>query len=265
MSGKSALSWQQYEELLSPLTKELSDAARWVAETGQRLIVLLEGRDTAGKGGSIDMFARTLNPRQCRIVALPAPSKREQGQWYFQRYAEHFPSRGEISLFDRSWYNRAGVERVMGYCGPDQTEAFLQAAPEFERHLVEDGFLLYKYWLCCDQERQEERFQARLTNPRRRWKLSPIDIESRTRYQAYTEARERMLSATHTAWAPWTLVDFNDQAVGRLTLLRDLLDRLPDTKLPYPEMDWPPLQHAPLKEQFGVLDPIPNFPVATQA
>ena len=265
MSGTSALSWQQYEELLSPLTKELSDAARWVAETGQRLIVLFEGRDTAGKGGSIDMFARTLNPRQCRIVALPAPSKREQGQWYFQRYAEHFPSRGEISLFDRSWYNRAGVERVMGYCGPDQTEAFLQAAPEFERHLVEDGFLLYKYWLCCDQERQEERFQARLTNPRRRWKLSPIDIESRTRYQAYTEARERMLSATHTAWAPWTLVDFNDQAVGRLTLLRDLLDRLPDTKLPYPEMDWPPLQHAPLKEQFGVLDPIPNFPVATQA
>jgi polyphosphate kinase 2 len=264
MSGKSVLTWQQYEELLSPLTKELSDAARWVQETGQRLIILFEGRDTAGKGGSIDMFARTLNPRQCHVAALPAPSKREQGQWYFQRYAEHFPARGEITLFDRSWYNRAGVERVMGYCSPEQTEAFLAAAPEFERHLVEDGFLIYKYWLCCDQERQEERFEARLKNPRRRWKLSPIDVEARSRYQAYTEARERMLSATHTAWAPWTLVDFNDQNVGRLTLLRDLLDRLPDTQLPNPEMDWPALNHEPLKESFGVLEPIPSFPIAAE-
>jgi polyphosphate kinase 2 len=261
MSGKSILTWDQYEELLSPLTKELSDAARWIAETGQRLIIIFEGRDTAGKGGSIDMFARTLNPRQCHIAALPAPSKREQGQWYFQRYTEHFPARGEITLFDRSWYNRAGVERVMGYCSPEQTEAFLQAAPEFERHLVEDGFLLYKYWLCCDQERQEERFEARRENPRRRWKLSPIDLEARSRYQAYTEARERMLAATHSAWAPWTLVDFNDQNVGRLTLLRDLLDRLPDTELPVPEISWPPLSHAPLQEQYGVLKPIPGMPI----
>jgi polyphosphate kinase 2 (PPK2 family) len=149
----------------------------------------------------------------------------------------------------------------MGYCTPEQTEAFLQAAPEFERHLIEDGFLLYKYWLCCDQDRQEERFEARRQNPRRRWKLSPIDLEARTRYQAYTEARERMLAATHTGWAPWTLVDFNDQNVGRLTLLRDLLDRLPDTQLPVPEIDWPDLKHAPLTEQFGVLKPIPTMPV----
>ena len=259
MAGKSILTWQQYEELVSPLTKELSDAARWISETGQRLVILFEGRDTAGKGGSIDMFARTLNPRQCHIVALPAPSEREQGQWYFQRYVEHLPSRGEISLFDRSWYNRTGVERVMGYCTQDEAEAFLRIVPEFERHLVEDGVLLYKYWLCCDQDKQEERFTARIQNPRRRWKLSPIDIEARTRYDAYTEAREHMLDTTNTAYAPWTLVDFNDQAIGRLTLLRDLLDRLPDTKLPPPELDWPPLDHEPKKEQYGVLDPIPNF------
>jgi polyphosphate kinase 2 len=261
MSGKSILKFKEYEEILEPLTKELSDAARWISETGQRLIVIFEGRDTAGKGGSIDMIARNLNPRQCRVAALPAPSQREAGQWYFQRHAMHFPSKGEITLFDRSWYNRAGVERVMGYCTPQETEAFLQAVPEFERHLVEDGFLLYKYWLCCDQEQQEERFVNRLNNPRRRWKLSPVDLESRTRYQAYTEARERMLASTHTAWAPWTLVDFNDQHIGRLTLLRDLLDRLPDTQLPYPDIPWPPLKHEPLKEQFGVLKPIKNMKV----
>ena len=264
MSGASILTYLQYEELLDPLTKELSDAARWIAETGQRLIVIFEGRDTAGKGGSIDMIARNLNPRQCRVAALPAPSEREAGQWYFQRYAQHFPSKGEITLFDRSWYNRAGVERVMGYCSPQETEAFLQAVPEFERHLVEDGFLLYKYWLCCDQEQQEERFKARLNNPRRRWKLSPVDLESRTRYQAYTEARERMLASTHTAWAPWTLVDFNDQHVGRLTLLRDLLDRLPDTQLPYPDIPWPALKHDFLKEQFGVLEPIETMKVKVE-
>ena len=176
MSGKSILSWQQYEDALDPLTKELSDAARWIQETGQRVVILFEGRDTAGKGGSIDMFARTLNPRQCKVVALSAPSKREQGQWYFQRYAEHFPSKGEITLFDRSWYNRAGVERVMGYCTEEQAQSFLRATPEFERHLVEDGMLLFKYWLCVDQDKQEKRFANRINNPRRRWKLSPIDL-----------------------------------------------------------------------------------------
>jgi polyphosphate kinase 2 len=261
MSGKSILKWDQYETLLAPLTKELSDAARWISETGQRLVVVFEGRDTAGKGGSIDMFARTLNPRQCRVVALPAPSEREQGQWYFQRYIEHLPSTGEISLFDRSWYNRAGVEQVMGYCTDAEVEAFLKAVPEFERHLVDDGVFLFKYWLCCDQEKQEQRFAARIDNPRRRWKLSPIDVEARTRYDAYTQARERMLKATHTEFAPWTLVDFNDQAVGRLTLLRDLLDRLPDTVLPPTQIDWPPLDGAPRRERFGVIQPIPSIPI----
>jgi len=150
LSGDSKLSEEDYAELLKPLAKELSAMARWVSETNQRMVIVFEGRDTAGKGGSIDMFARLLNPRQCRVVALPSPSEREKTQWYFQRYAEHFPSRGEITLFDRSWYNRAGVEKVMGYCTAEQTDSFLRATPEFERHLVEDGMLLFKYWLCVD-------------------------------------------------------------------------------------------------------------------
>jgi polyphosphate kinase 2 len=241
------------------MAKELRAMARWVAETGQRMVVVFEGRDTAGKGGSIDMFARLLNPRQCRVVALPSPNERERTQWYFQRYITHLPAEGEIILFDRSWYNRAGVERVMGFCTTDQAQDFLNAAPEFERHLVDDGILLFKYWLCCDQAVQEERFQNRLENPTKRWKLSPIDIKAREHYDDYTEAREMMLSATHTDFAPWTLVDFNDQPLGRLTLLRDLLDRVPDTELPLAEIPWPPLKHAPLKERFGVLKPIPNY------
>ena len=262
MSGSSVLTWDRYEELLKPLTKELSDAARWIQETGQRVVIVFEGRDTAGKGGSIDVFARTLNPRQCKVVALSAPSERERGQWYFQRYMEHLPTKGEMTLFDRSWYNRAGVERVMGYCTEAETDAFLKAAPDFERHLVEDGVFLFKYWLCVDQDKQEERFLNRLENPRRRWKLSPIDIESRTRYDEYTEARERMLEATHTQWAPWTLIDFNDQPVGRLTLLRDFLDKLPDTHLPVTDISWPNIDGEPRKEQYRVLHPITAYPPA---
>jgi len=261
VSGKSELSNEDYEELLKPLAEELSAMARWVSETKQRLVVLFEGRDTAGKGGSIEMFSKLLNPRQCRVVALPSPSEREKSQWYFQRYIEHLPAAGEIVLFDRSWYNRAGVEKVMGFCSPDQTQDFLNAAPEFERHLVDDGMLLFKYWLCCDQAVQEERFEHRLHNPTKRWKLSPIDIKAREHYDDYTEAREMMLAATHTDFAPWTLVDFNDQPLGRLTLLRDLLDRVPDTELPLAEVPWAPLAHKPLKERFGVLRPIANYAV----
>src|SRR6478672_853712 len=265
MSGKSELADEDYEELLKPLAQELSAMARWVSETRQRMVIVFEGRDTAGKGGSIEMFARVLNPRQCRIVALPSPSEREKTQWYFQRYVEHLPASGEIVLFDRSWYNRAGVEKVMGFCTPDQTQDFLNSAPEFERHLVDDGMLLFKYWLCCDQEVQEKRFENRLHNPMKRWKLSPIDIKARAHYEDYTEARELMLAATHTDFAPWTLVDFNDQPVGRLTLLRDLLDRVPDTDLPLADIPWPPLGHAPHKERYEVLEPLPRYPVPESA
>jgi polyphosphate kinase 2 len=261
MSGASKLSEEEYLELLRPLARELSAMARWVAETNQRMVVIFEGRDTAGKGGSIDMFARLLNPRQCRVVALPSPSERQRTQWYFQRYIEHLPAAGEIVLFDRSWYNRAGVERVMGFCSQDEAQDFLNATPQFERHLVDAGLLLFKYWLCCDQSVQEQRFENRLNNPVRRWKLSPIDVAARQHYDDYTEARELMLSATHTDYAPWTLVDFNDQPLGRLTLLRDLLDRVPDTELPVAEIPWPPLEQAPLKERYGVLRPLAPYPV----
>jgi polyphosphate kinase 2 len=252
----------EYEKNLKPLLAELSDMSRWVAETGQRVLVIFEGRDTAGKGGAIAAIQRPLNPRQCRVVALSSPSEREKTQWYFQRYVAHLPAKGEIVLFDRSWYNRAGVEAVMGFATPDQVDAFLRAVPTFERQLVDDGILLFKYWLCCDQAKQEKRFAERVENPLKRWKLSPIDQQARSRYAAYTEARERMLAATHTDHAPWTLVDFNNQGLGRLTLIRDLLDRLPDTQLPYPEIHWPPLGHEPLKERYGVLQPIVPMPVA---
>ena len=259
MSGDSKLNRPEYEALLKPLGKELVSLSRWAGEKKARIVIIFEGRDTAGKGGSIDMFARVLNPRQCRVVALPSPSTREQTQWYFQRYIDHLPAAGEIVLFDRSWYNRAGVEKVMGYANQQQVDAFLKAVPEFERHLVDDGIMLFKYWLCCDQSVQELRFGNRLRNPMKRWKLSPIDQQARLHYDSYTDAREEMLKATHTDFAPWTLIDFNDQQVGRLTLLRDFLDRVPDTELPLAEVDWPPLDHEPSKERYSVIQPITPF------
>jgi polyphosphate kinase 2 len=250
----------EYYEKLAPLELELNDMARWLQHTGQRLLVLLEGRDTAGKGGAISAIADTLNPRQCRIVALPRPSDRERSQWYFQRYVPHLPAAGEIALFDRSWYNRAGVEHVMGFCTEAERAAFLKQAPTFEKLLAEDGILLFKYWLSVDQDKQEERFAERQQDPLKRWKLSAIDVKAREKYEDYGRARDEMFKATHTRHAPWTLVDFNDQRRGRLTLIRDLLDRLPDHQVPEVLVDLPPLGHAPRKERFtGPLKPIPPF------
>jgi polyphosphate kinase 2 len=248
----------EYYERLALLELELNDMARWLLHTGRRLLVLIEGRDTAGKGGVISAIADTLNPRLCKVVALPKPSDREKTQWYFQRYVPHLPAAGEVTLFDRSWYNRAGVEHVMGFCTEAETAAFLKQAPAFERLLVDDGILLFKYWLTVDQAEQEERFAERQQDPLKRWKLSPIDAQARTRYDDYGRARDAMLEATHTKHAPWTLVDFNDQRRGRLTLIRDLLDRLPDHAVPEVQVELPPLDHAPLKERFrGPLKPIP--------
>ncbi|AXB75679.1 polyphosphate kinase 2 [Novosphingobium sp. P6W] len=252
---------KDYEKLLEPMEEELVAMARWAQKTSARILVLFEGRDTAGKGGAIKALSGQLNPRQCRTVALAAPSDREQGEWYFQRYVPHLPARGEIVLFDRSWYNRAGVERVMGYADHSQVEAFLHHAPLFEKALVDDGILLFKYWLSCDQEKQEERLAERAEDPLKRWKLSPVDIAAREKYDEYTLAREAMLKASHTAHAPWTLVDFNDQKRGRLTLIRDFLDRLPDTGLEAPELDLPPLKGKLRREKFGVLEPIRSFPM----
>jgi len=240
----------EYLEKLSALELELNDLARWLQHTGQRLLVLIEGRDTAGKGGVISAIAGSLNPRSCRSVALPKPTDRERTQWYFQRYVPHLPAAGEIVLFDRSWYNRAGVERVMGYCTEPETVAFLKAAPVFEQLLVADGILLRKYWLTVDQARQEARIAERAADPKKRWKLSPVDLEARTRYADYGAARDRMLKATHTPDAPWTLVDFNDQRRGRLRLIRHLLDSIPDHTVPEQPLEIPSLPHAPLMEKL---------------
>jgi polyphosphate kinase len=248
-----------YEEALEKLQLELVAIARWAVATGARILVLLEGRDTSGKSGVIGAIRQRLNPRQCRTVALGKPGEREAGQWYFQRYVEHLPAAGEIVLFDRSWYNRAGVEKVMGFASDEEVAQFLLQAPVFERLLVDDGIRLFKYWLCCNQKEQEKRFAERAEDPLKRWKLSPIDLVARERYADYTAAREAMLAATHTSFAPWTLVDFDDQKRGRLTLIRDLLDRLPDTGTDVPDLLLPPLGHEPLREEFGILKPIPNF------
>lgn len=249
-----------YEEHLDPLEQELVEMAHWAKETGQRICVLFEGRDTAGKGGTIKAISARINPRQCRIVALPKPSEVEQSQWYFQRYVPHLPAAGEVVLFDRSWYNRAGVEKVMGFADTPQIEAFLKQAPTFEKMLIDDGILLFKYWLSCDQEHQEERFAERLEDPLKRWKLSPIDIKARSLFAEYSKAREEMFEATHTKHAPWAVIDYNDQKHGRLTLIRDFLDRLPDRKLPLDEIDWPKLGHEPLGEDFDAIKPIKPFP-----
>jgi len=255
----SKLKRKEYAKQLEPMQVELARAAQWLQREGKRLVVLFEGRDTAGKGGAIDAVREHLNPRQCRVAALPRPDEREKTEWYLQRYAAQLPAAGEIVLFDRSWYNRAGVEKVMGFATDAQVKAFLQQAPQFERQLVEDGILLFKYWLCCDQAQQEKRFAERLDDPLKAWKLSPIDLEARRQYAAYTRAREAMLKATHTTFAPWTLVDFNDQKRGRLTLIRDLLDRIPDGSVPPAKIALPPLEGKPQKERYGVLKPVPPY------
>jgi polyphosphate kinase 2 len=247
---------QTYLELLEPLQIELNNMARWLQHSGKRLVVLMEGRDTAGKGGAIGAIGDRLNPRMCHVVALGKPSERESSQWYFQRYVAHLPAAGEIVLFDRSWYNRAGVEKVMGFCSEAQCKSFLQQAPAFEKALVDDGLLLFKYWLTVDQAQQEARFAERLADPLKRWKLSPIDLKARDKYVEYGRARDQMLKATHTKHAPWTLVDFNDQRRGRLTLIRHLLDHLPDTAVPEERIEFPPLKGPPQKERFnGPLKP----------
>jgi polyphosphate kinase len=239
-----------YLERLTPLQVELNELARWLQYTGKRMVVIFEGRDTAGKGGVISAISQTLSPRQCHVVALPKPDERERTEWYFQRYVQHLPAAGEMLLMDRSWYNRAGVERVMGYCTEDQAQDFLKQTPVFEKMLTDDGIVLLKYWLTVDQAQQEERFAERLEDPLKRWKLSPIDLKARETYADYGRARDTMLKATHTKFAPWTLVDFNDQRRGRLALIRHLLDVVPDHAVPDVAIDFAPLGHEPLRERL---------------
>ena len=247
---------KKYQEHLDELQEELANIPRWLKSTGKRIVVIFEGRDTAGKGGVIHALSQRLNPRQVRVVALDKPSEREQTQWYFQRYIQHLPSAGEMVLLDRSWYNRAGVEKVMGFCTRPQYRAFLEQAPVFERMIVDDGILLLKYWLAVDQEEQEARFTERVDDPLKRWKLSPIDLKAREHYEEYGRARDEMFEATHSKHAPWFVVNFNDQRQGRLNLIRHLLKQIPDRKVPADTLTLQPLAGKPAKERFRVIKPI---------
>ncbi|TDP85880.1 transcriptional regulator [Aquabacterium commune] len=249
--GAPRLGRKDYEAALAPMLLELMQVSRWLAHTNKRLLVIFEGRDTAGKSGVIHAIASALDPRRCEVVALSKPSDTEMTQWYFQRYVPHLPAGGHVALFDRSWYNRAGVEKVMGFCSDEEHERFLREAPLFELSLVNDGMLIFKYWLTVDQAEQEARFAERLADPLKRWKLSPVDVVARTKYAEYGKARNAMLKATHTAHAPWTLVDFNDQRLGRLTLIRHLLDHLPDQAVPEQRFEMPPLKGKPARESFS--------------
>ncbi|WP_018657078.1 polyphosphate kinase 2 [Actinomadura flavalba] len=216
---------KEYERDKRALQIELLKLQAWVKGTGQRLVVLFEGRDAAGKGGTIKRFTEHLNPRGARVVALEKPTERERTQWYFQRYVAHLPSAGEIVLFDRSWYNRAGVERVMGFCTPREYVEFMHQAPEFERLLVRDGVHLVKFWFSVSRGEQHRRFAARRDDPVRRWKLSPVDLESLDKWDAYTEAKELMFFHTDTLDAPWTVVKSNDKKRARLEAMRHVLHR----------------------------------------
>jgi polyphosphate kinase 2 len=247
---------KKYQDHLDELQEELSNIPRWLKSSGKRIVVIFEGRDTAGKGGVLNALSQRLNPRQVRVVALDKPSEREQTQWYFQRYIQHLPSAGEMVLMDRSWYNRAGVEKVMGFCTKQQYREFLEQAPVFERLIVDDGILLLKYWLAVDQEEQEARFTERVDDPLKRWKLSPIDLKARDHYEEYGRARDDMFEATHSKHAPWFVVNFNDQRRGRLNLIRHLLKQIPDRKVPPDTMTLQPLAGKPAKERFRVIKPI---------
>ncbi len=215
-----------YEEELLRLQAELVVMQEWIKTTGQRLVVLFEGRDAAGKGGTIKRIAQYLNPRVTRIAALPAPTERQRTQWYFQRYVEHLPAAGEIVLFDRSWYNRAGVERVMGYCTNDEYHRFLHQAPIFERLLTEDGILLRKYWFSVSDAEQEARFRSRANDPLRRWKLSPTDLESLARWEDYSRAKDQMVVHTDSAEEPWWIVESDDKRRARLDMIHHLLSSI---------------------------------------
>lgn len=215
-----------FRELLR-LQGELVKLQDWVMHGGHRLVVLFEGRDAAGKGGVIKRITQRLNPRVCRVAALPAPTSRERTQWYFQRYAAHLPAAGEIVLFDRSWYNRAGVERVMGFCSDAEYEEFFRSAPEFEKMLVRSGIQIIKYWFSVSDNEQESRFQSRIDDPLKQWKLSPMDLESRRRWEAYTQAKEVMLERSHIPESPWWVVRADDKKKARLNCISHLLEQVP--------------------------------------
>jgi polyphosphate kinase len=229
-----------YDAELFRLQAELVQVQEWVKATGQRVVIVFEGRDAAGKGGTIKRVTQYLSPRVARIAALPAPTGREQSQWYFQRYIEHLPSGAEIVLFDRSWYNRAGVERVMGFCTPAEYRRFLHQCPIFERLLVEDGILLRKYWFSVSDEEQQKRFRSRLADPMRQWKLSTMDLQSITRWEEYSRSKDEMMVHTDIPEAPWYVVESDSKKRARLNMMAHLLATLPYEPVPRPTFDLPP-------------------------
>ncbi|MBC3372798.1 polyphosphate kinase 2 [Pseudomonas sp. SWRI92] len=228
-----------YFSELFRLQGELVKLQSWVVKTGHKVVILFEGRDAAGKGGVIKRITQRLNPRVCRVAALPAPNDRERTQWYFQRYVSHLPAAGEIVLFDRSWYNRAGVEQVMGFCNEDQYEEFFRTVPEFERMLVRSGIQLIKYWFSISDQEQHLRFLSRIHDPLKQWKLSPMDLESRRRWEAYTKAKEIMLERTHIAEAPWWVVQADDKKKARLNCINHLLGQMAYEEVELPVIELP--------------------------
>jgi polyphosphate kinase len=236
--GNGAARANYFRELFR-LQKELVKLQDWVVHKKLKVVILFEGRDAAGKGGAIKRVAQRLNPRVCRVVALPAPNEREKTQWYFQRYVPHLPAGGEIVLFDRSWYNRAGVERVMGFCSDDDVEEFFRSVPEFERMLVRSGTILIKYWFSITDDEQHLRFHMRIQDPLKQWKLSPMDLESRRRWEAYTQAKEEMIERTHITEAPWWIVEANEKKQARLNCIHHLLGQFDYKEVPYPNVILP--------------------------
>ena len=236
---KSAIDRGTYFRELLRLQSELVKLQDWVVHKGLKVVVLFEGRDSAGKGGVIKRITQRVNPRHCRVVALPAPSDREKTQWYFQRYVPHLPAAGEIVLFDRSWYNRAGVERVMGFATEDQVENFFRDVPEFARMLVRSDIVLLKYWFSITDEEQQFRFQVRIHDPIKQWKLSPMDLQSRVRWEQYTKAKEEMFERTNIPEAPWYIVEGNDKKRERLNCIAHLLSQIPYAEVPHEPVELP--------------------------
>ena len=234
------LSNSVYEAELFRLQAEFVKMQEWVRVTGQRIVVIFEGRDAAGKGGTIKRITQYLSPRVARIAALPAPTEREKTQWYYQRYVTHLPAGGEMTLFDRSWYNRAGVEKVMGFCTYNQYREFLHQCPIFERMLVEDGILLRKYWFSVSDQEQQKRFKSRLEDPMRHWKLSPMDLESITRWEDYSRAKDEMMVHTDIPEAPWYVVESDNKKRARLNMMAHLLSTIPYVEMPAPALELPP-------------------------
>lgn len=256
--GRSKLKKKFYEQELAKLQVELVKLQEWIKVKGLKVVVIFEGRDAAGKGGTIKRITECLNPRICRVAALPAPTEKERTQWYFQRYVAHLPSAGEMVLFDRSWYNRAGVERVMGFCTEEEYWEFLRSCPYFERMLIRSGIILIKYWFSVSEAEQERRFMQRLADPTRRWKLSPMDLASRDKWDEYSRAKDEMFAYTDTKISPWWVVDADDKRRARLNCIAHLLSLIPYEELPPTITELPPRKPSghyvrpPMNEQTFV-------------